>query len=149
MGCVWQYQCYPCEMEFNRNRLNFKVLYYLLDRLCGLVVRVPCYKSRGPGFDPRRYQIFWEVVGLERGPLSLVSAIEELCSPRDTLYLQNLALTSTSGGRSVGIVRSRTKTTEFVCFIYLIAKCCCRWQHSPHNRPNMEQGNSVFPNFHL
>jgi hypothetical protein len=31
-----------------------------------------------PGFDFRRYQIFWEVVGHERGPLSLVSTIEEL-----------------------------------------------------------------------
>jgi hypothetical protein len=30
------------------------------------------------GFDSRRYQIFWEVVGLERGPLSLVSTIEDL-----------------------------------------------------------------------
>jgi hypothetical protein len=30
------------------------------------------------GFDSRRYQIFWEVVDLERGPLSLVSTIEEL-----------------------------------------------------------------------
>jgi hypothetical protein len=30
------------------------------------------------GFDFRGYQIFWEVVGLERGPLSLVSTIEEL-----------------------------------------------------------------------
>jgi hypothetical protein len=30
------------------------------------------------GFDDQRYQIFWEVVGLERGPLSLVSTIEEL-----------------------------------------------------------------------
>jgi hypothetical protein len=29
-------------------------------------------------FDSRRYQIFCEVVGLERGPLSLVSTIEEL-----------------------------------------------------------------------
>jgi hypothetical protein len=29
-------------------------------------------------FDSRRYQIFWEVVGLERGPLSLVITIEEL-----------------------------------------------------------------------
>jgi hypothetical protein len=77
------------------------------------------------GFDSRRYQIFWEVVGRERGPLSLVSTIEELfvrkCSgsglesreygrrnpsrwPRDTLYPQKLALTSsTSGGRSVRI----------------------------------------------
>jgi hypothetical protein len=34
--------------------------------------------------------------------------------PRDTLYPQKLALTlPTSGGRSVGIFHSRTKTTEF------------------------------------
>jgi hypothetical protein len=42
------------------------------------VVRVPCYKYRGPGFDSRRYQIFLEVVGLEPGPLSLVRIIEKL-----------------------------------------------------------------------
>jgi hypothetical protein len=30
------------------------------------------------GFDPRHYQIFWEVVGLERGPISLVSSIGEV-----------------------------------------------------------------------
>jgi hypothetical protein len=48
------------------------------DSLCGLVVRVPDYRSRGPGFDSRRYKIFWEVVGLERGPLSLVITTEEL-----------------------------------------------------------------------
>jgi hypothetical protein len=75
-------------------------------------------------------------VGLERGPLSLVSTTEELLGrnssgsglesreyghedplrlPRDTVYLQNLALTSpTSGSRSVGIVHSRTKAMEFV-----------------------------------
>jgi len=28
------------------------------DRLCGLVVRVSGYRYRGPGFDPRHYQIF-------------------------------------------------------------------------------------------
>jgi hypothetical protein len=71
-------------------------------------------------------------VGLERGPLSLVRIIEELLKwkssgsgqekrindrgdplrwPRDTLYPQRLALTwPTSGGRSVGIVRVRTKS---------------------------------------
>jgi hypothetical protein len=48
------------------------------DLLCGLVVRVPGYRSKGPGFDSRRYQIFWEVVGLERGPLNLMRIIEEL-----------------------------------------------------------------------
>ena len=48
------------------------------DRLCGLVVRVSGYRCRGLGFDSRRYQIFSVVVGLERGPLSLVRSIEEL-----------------------------------------------------------------------
>ena len=48
------------------------------DRLCGLVVRVSGYRYRGPGFDPRRYQIFWEIEGLERGPLNLVRSIEQL-----------------------------------------------------------------------
>ena len=38
------------------------------DRLCGLVVRVSGYRYRGLGFDSRRYQIFWVVVDLERGP---------------------------------------------------------------------------------
>jgi hypothetical protein len=47
-------------------------------RLRDLMVRAPGYRSRGSGFDSRRYQIFWEVVGLELGPLSLVSTIEEL-----------------------------------------------------------------------
>jgi hypothetical protein len=40
--------------------------------------RVPGYRSRGLGLDSRRYQIFWEVVGLERLPLSLVSITEKL-----------------------------------------------------------------------
>jgi hypothetical protein len=42
------------------------------------VVRVSSYRSRDPGFDSKRYQIFWEVVGLERDPFSLVRIIEEL-----------------------------------------------------------------------
>jgi hypothetical protein len=56
--------------------LSYKQFIYLI--LYGLVVRVSGYRFRGPGFDSRRYQVFWEVVGLERGPLSLVRIIEEL-----------------------------------------------------------------------
>jgi hypothetical protein len=74
-------------------------------------------------------------VGLERGPLSLVSAIEELLERKSSgsgLEIENtavrirhadhvapsirkkLALTSpTIGGLSVRIVSSRTKATEF------------------------------------
>jgi hypothetical protein len=46
------------------------------DRLCGLVVRVLDYRSRGPVFDSRALPK--KIVGLERGPLSLVSTTEEL-----------------------------------------------------------------------
>jgi hypothetical protein len=153
---------------------NWIYICYVEDRPCGLVVRVPGYRtqiycvccevrtefficyveesrpplwSRGqsswlqiqrPGFDSRCYQIFWEVVGLEWGLLTLVSTIEELLErkssgsglgsreygsrdssrwPRGTLYRQKFALTSlTSGCRSVGIVRSRTQATEFFFF---------------------------------
>jgi hypothetical protein len=56
---------------------NFVALVAHCDRLCGPVVTVPGYRSRGPAFDSRRYQIFWKVVSLERGPLSLVGIIEE------------------------------------------------------------------------
>jgi hypothetical protein len=45
------------------------------DRLCGLAVRVLGYRSGGPGSIPN-YQK--KIVGLERGPLSLVSTTEEL-----------------------------------------------------------------------
>jgi hypothetical protein len=31
-----------------------------------------------PGLDSRRYQVFWEVVGLKQGPFSIVSTSEEL-----------------------------------------------------------------------
>jgi hypothetical protein len=87
--------------------------------------------------------IFWVVVSPERGPLSLVGIIEEVLggksscsglesreysrrdasrSPRGTLYPQKLALISpTNGGRSVGIVRSRTQATEFSFFFSLIS----------------------------
>jgi hypothetical protein len=47
------------------------------DRLCGLAVRVPGYRSR-PGFDSQHYQKKKRVVGLERGALSLVSTTEDL-----------------------------------------------------------------------
>jgi hypothetical protein len=112
--------------------------------LCGLVVRVPTYSSCGPGFDSLSYQIYREVVGLERGPLSLVTTTKELlewksrgsgsrkprltamgirCTDHATPPIsKKLALTSqTSGGCSVGIVRLRTKATEF-SFSYSIYK---------------------------
>jgi hypothetical protein len=55
---------------------NIYAVFICLEHLCGLVVRVFDYRSRGPGFDSRALQK--KVVGLERGPLSLVSTTEEL-----------------------------------------------------------------------
>jgi hypothetical protein len=50
----------------------------VFDCVCGLVVRVAGYRTRTAGFYSWRYQIIFEVVGLEQGPLSLVRIIEEL-----------------------------------------------------------------------
>jgi hypothetical protein len=105
-------------------------------------VRLPLWSSgqsswlqiRGPGFDCGHYQKI-KVAGLERGPLSLVSTTEELLDRKVAAPVyktentamgigradhvtpsirKKLAITSpTSDGRSVGIVRSRTQTTEF------------------------------------
>jgi hypothetical protein len=108
--------------------------------LCGLVVKSSWLQMQGsrvrfPGTTKKK------VVGLERGPFSLVSATEilerksngfglesreySLRDPslwsRGTFYPQKFTLTSpTSGGRSVGIVRSRTQKTEFLLLLILI-----------------------------
>jgi hypothetical protein len=41
---------------------------------------------RRPGFDSWRYQLFCEVVGLERDPLSLVSSNEELLGRKSSVF---------------------------------------------------------------
>jgi hypothetical protein len=103
--------------------MDFETSFSSLLSFGGLVVRVPGYRSRDPGFNSRHYQIIWEVVGLERGPLSPVSTTEELlgrnssCPGQEKLRIDcadHVALTSpASGGRPVDVVHSRTKDTEF------------------------------------
>jgi hypothetical protein len=46
-----------------------------IDRLCGIVVRLPTTDPEVPDSIPGATRFFWEVVDLERGPLSLVSTI--------------------------------------------------------------------------
>jgi hypothetical protein len=53
------------------------MIQFISDRLCGLVVRVLGYRSRGPGSIPGTTRKK-KVAGLEQGPLSLVSTTEEL-----------------------------------------------------------------------
>jgi hypothetical protein len=84
------------------------------------------------------------MVGLEWGPLSLVSTIEKLLGRESSgsgletentavgisrddhatpLYPQKLQLTSSTGGcRSVGIVRSRTKEMELSFLVKLFPR---------------------------
>jgi hypothetical protein len=103
--------------------------------------------------DSRRYQIFWEVVGLERDPLSLMSTTEVLLGRKYSgsgietektaggmhradhaaLFPQMLALTSpTNGGRYSTLadwghgVFFSLKTSGWISLIM-----CCGWL-SPH-----------------
>jgi hypothetical protein len=74
---IWHYYCYI-------------IIIIIIIIVCGLVVRVSGYRSRGRGFDSRRFQIFWKAAGLERGPLSLVRITEELPGKkRSGLGLEN------------------------------------------------------------
>jgi hypothetical protein len=115
------------------------ILVYILiyhDRLCGLVVRVPGYRYSGPGSIPgatRYSEKQWVWNGIHSASwVQLKSCFEEIIAALvqkteiaavgihsadhgTLLYPQKLALTSpTSGDRSVGIVRSRTKATELL-----------------------------------
>jgi hypothetical protein len=88
--CDFIYPCWAGDIFFSSGRFVSYVPFVMmrepqfttwqthLYRLCDLVVRVPGYRSRGPGFLSRRCQILWEVVGLEWGPLTLVSITEEV-----------------------------------------------------------------------
>jgi hypothetical protein len=132
---------------------NISCTWMKTDRLCDLVPRIPGYRFRDPGFDSWRNQILWEILGLERGPLSLVRIIKEvlewkisgsvpkkieingrgdpLCWPRGSLYPQKLALTLPK----CSTVRLRTKTTEF-SFSLVISRdvsitCLPRKEFSP------------------
>ena len=78
LSCRANARVKPSKMGHGPHSSIFVLFYVLIDRLCGLVIRVSGYRCRGLGFDSRRYQIFWVVVGLERGPLNLVRSIEEL-----------------------------------------------------------------------
>jgi hypothetical protein len=105
------------------------------------VVRVLGYRSGGPGSISGTTKK--KVVGLEGDPLSLVSTTEELLDRKvaapvyktdntavgiryadhvaPSIRKRKLAITSpTSGGRSVGIVRSRTQNMEFSFSLVLI-----------------------------
>jgi hypothetical protein len=80
------------------------------------VVRIPGYRSRAPRFDSQHYQIFWEVVGLERGPLSLVmSTTEELLGRENSgSGLENLEY-----GRTPRIYIPQEQGSHWACLINL------------------------------
>jgi hypothetical protein len=129
-------------------RLYFVIYIYICPPLwsCGqeFLAIDPEARVRFPALTEKK------AVGLERGPLSLLSTTEELLGrkssgscleireycvkdpsrwPRGSLYPLKLALTSpTDDGRSVGIVRSRTQATEFSL---VVLQSICRYPKWP------------------
>jgi hypothetical protein len=69
---------------FKRGTKYFGNVYTYADCLCGLLVRVLGYRSGGPGSIPGTTRKKKKrVVGLEQGPLSLVSTTEELLDRKE------------------------------------------------------------------
>jgi hypothetical protein len=100
-------------------RREIMFIYYICDRLCGLVVRVLGYRSGGPGSIPgtTRKKSSGSGMGCTQPrwvQTEKYGRRDPSRWPRSTFYPHKLAITSpTSSGRSVGIVRSRTQTMEF------------------------------------
>jgi hypothetical protein len=114
----------------------FHVAVTVNDRLCGLVVRVLGYRSGGPGSipgttrkkssasgtgstQPREYNwgaTWWKSSGscIENREYGLGIHHADHVAP--SIRKKFSIKSPTSGGRSVGIVRSRTQTMEFSFF---------------------------------
>ena len=81
-----------------------------------------------------------------------LTAVGTRCADHVTpLYPQKLALTSpTGGGRSVGIVRVRTKATELVIYIYIyVCVCVCVCVFSRYSPGEAQRvGRGIALHFH-
>jgi hypothetical protein len=74
-GCSLSIVFLESALRYRLSRIIFSSV-YLVGRLCDLVVRVLGYRSGGLGSIPGTTRK--NVVGLEQGPLSLVSTTEEI-----------------------------------------------------------------------
>jgi hypothetical protein len=96
MWSIWPWKSPLILLLANLQNISFTVpIHHTIEKLCGR-------KSTGSGLENREY-----------------GRVDPSRWLRGTLYPQKWALTSpTSGGRSVGIVRSRTKATEFSLVLF-------------------------------
>jgi hypothetical protein len=129
---------YANTLVLHSGSLSFLFCVHKCDRLCGLVVMQRSW-VRFPGTT----RFFREVVGLERGPLSLVSTTEELLGrkssgsclenrdyghgdplhwPRNALCLQNVATNFTEKRLSLGRYSSLTD------WGHRLHKCILYWR---------------------
>jgi hypothetical protein len=139
MWIIFHDCCWRCFKLLFVNLVSTSLLFRILDEnsgfcdkwrlrywhmcVCMYIISVVWLQIQRSRFDSRRYDIFWEVVVLERGSLSLVSTIEELLErksggsglesrefsrrdpsrwPRGTLYPQNVVTNFADKRRPLG-----------------------------------------------
>jgi hypothetical protein len=127
-----------------QNRLKSKLIMFLNTAHCLLLCDIL-----------KLYFLYVSLGGLENRDYG---RRDPSCWPRGTLYPQKLPLTSpTSGGRSVGIVRSRTRATGLLllyvsleipswkcsCLLLLVCACVCKVNMNSNIRYQVSDGSAL------
>jgi hypothetical protein len=145
------------QCDINTESVTFKPLTAVAeDRLCGLVARVPGYRSRDPGSIPsatRFSEKHWawngalwvqlksclaEIVAAPFQKIEITAVRDPPRWLRDNHYPQKLTLASlASRGLSVGIVRSRTKAAKLLLLFRRWLKTEVTYNLRPFNSADM------------
>jgi hypothetical protein len=108
------------------------VLFPNSDRLCGLVVRVSGYRSRGPGFDSRSFQIFWEA--------AVWNGIHSASWGQLRSYLEEIV--------AAPVKKTETNDRGILCADHATPSIRKSWHYFPNKRRSLGRHSSIADQCH-